>query len=245
MDAIRLAETNLPEAVKKVLEGFLESAREACGTALEAAVLFGSAAEGRLRATSDVNLILVLSSFDAATAASRLEQPLRFAETAIRLKVMFLLRSELAAAADAFAQKFHDISTRRLVIYGADPFAALVVPPEAHRRQVEQVLLNLGIQLREQMARNWSRQDVLSRVLADAVGPLRGCAHSILALSGHPAASPKAALEALLAEPAAASFTHLPQYYSRLREQAAEPGSASKAPQETVELIAWMRRRNA
>lgn len=245
MDAIRLAEANLPEAVKTVLQGFLEAAREACGAALESAVLFGSAAEGQLRATSDVNLILVLSEFNAAAVASHLEQPLRFAETGIRLKVMFLLHSELAAAAEAFAQKFHDISTRRLVLFGADPFAALAVPPEAHRRQVEQVLLNLSIRLREQMARNWSRKDLLGRALADAVGPLRGCAHSMLALSGRPAASPKAALEALLAEPGAASYNHLAQYYSRLREQAAEPGSASKALRETAELIAWMRRRNA
>ncbi len=209
MNEIRMAETNLPEAVKKVLQGFLEAAREACGETLESAVLFGSAAEGRLRATSDVNLILVLTAFDAAAVASRLETALRFAETAIRLKVMFLLRSELPAAAEAFAQKFHDISTRRLVLYGADPFAALAVPPDAHRRQVEQVLLNLGIRLREQMARNWSREDVLSRVLADGVGPLRGCAHSVLALAGRAAASPTAALEALLAEPGAAAFSHL------------------------------------
>ncbi|MCC6540313.1 MAG: hypothetical protein IT162_22395, partial [Bryobacterales bacterium] len=127
-----------------------------------------------------------------------------------------------------------------------DPFAALTVPPAAHRRQVEQVLLNLGIRLREQMARNWSREDLLSRTLADAVGPLRGCAHSLLALDGRPAASPKAALEMLLAEPGAAAFAHLPPFFSRLREQAAGPGvPSSKALQETVELIAWMRRRNA
>ncbi len=41
--------TALPETVTKVLNEFLEAAKKASGTRLEAAVLFGSAAEGRLR----------------------------------------------------------------------------------------------------------------------------------------------------------------------------------------------------
>ena len=234
--------TALPETVTKVLNEFLEAAKKACGARLEAAVLFGSAAEGRLRPASDVNLILVLSSFEAEAAAALAPQ-LRFAESAIKLRVMFLLASEIPAAATAFAQKFSDIAKRRLVLHGADPFVGMTPPREALQRQVDQVLLNLGIRLRERAASGWQHEDLLGRTLADAVGPLRACAQSILELGGRSAESPKAALEALLSTDGG-MHPHLPGYYSRLRERSPEPGTVGKALVETMELIAWMRKRN-
>jgi predicted nucleotidyltransferase len=43
---------------------------------LRAVVLYGSAAEGKMGATSDVNLVLVMSSFDQKKA-DQLREPLR------------------------------------------------------------------------------------------------------------------------------------------------------------------------
>ncbi len=157
--------TALPETVTKVLNEFLEAAKKACGTRLEAAVLFGSAAEGRLRPASDVNLILVLSSFGADDAAAVAPQ-LRFAESAIKLRVMFPLASEIPDAATAFAQKFSDIAKRRLLLHGADPFVGMTPPREALQRQVDQVLLNLGIRLRERATSGWQHEDLVARTLA-------------------------------------------------------------------------------
>lgn len=234
--------TALPETVTRVLSEFLEAAKAAYGKDLEAAVLFGSAAEGRLRPTSDVNLILVLGRFPPEAAAALAPQ-LRFAESAIKLRVMFLLASEIGAAANAFAQKFSDIAKRRHVIYGTDPFAAIAPPRETLRRQVEQVLLNLSIRLRERASSVWGQEDLLARVLADAVGPIRACAQSIVELGGGSAESPKAALEALLGT-AGAPHSHLAACYSRLRERPLEPGGVGNALMETMELIAWMRKRN-
>ena len=54
----------LPAHVASVLSDFAAQARDVLAGDLVSVVLFGSAAEGRLRATSDVNLILVLRSFD-------------------------------------------------------------------------------------------------------------------------------------------------------------------------------------
>ncbi len=186
-----------------------------------------------------MNLILVLSSFEADAAAALAPQ-LRFAESAIKLRVMFLLASEIPAAATAFAQKFSDIAKRRLVLHGADPFVGITPPREALQRQVDQVLLNLGIRLRERAASGWQHKDLLGRTLADAVGPLRACAQSILELGGRSAESPKAALLST----DGGMHPHLPGYYSRLRERSPEPGTVGKALMETMELIAWMRKRN-
>jgi len=60
----------LPENVSRAITNFLDSARQAFGSDLQSAVLYGSGAEGRLRPTSDINLLLVLSRFDAAKASA-------------------------------------------------------------------------------------------------------------------------------------------------------------------------------
>ncbi len=51
---------DLPDRVSRVLAEFVEQALTALGETLRAIVLFGSAAENRLRATSDVNVVVVL-----------------------------------------------------------------------------------------------------------------------------------------------------------------------------------------
>ena len=64
----------VPENVRRVLGDFLRAAREAFGDDdLLSVVLYGSAAEGRMRATSDVNVVLVLARFDPTAARNELE----------------------------------------------------------------------------------------------------------------------------------------------------------------------------
>ena len=50
---------DLPQPERRILDEFVEAARAAFGPDLHSVVLFGSAAEGALRPTSDINLILV------------------------------------------------------------------------------------------------------------------------------------------------------------------------------------------
>jgi predicted nucleotidyltransferase len=90
-------------------------------------VLFGSAAEGKLRPASDVNLLVVISTFEQSHA-DRLRQPLRIAESAVQLRPMFLLRDEVAVASRVFAPKFADIIRRRVILFGDDSFASLSIP---------------------------------------------------------------------------------------------------------------------
>ena len=80
----------LPAPVDRMLRDFIETACHALGSDLYSIVLFGSAAEGRLRLTSDVNVILVLSHFVQAKV-DLLRDSLRVAQAAIRLTPMVLL----------------------------------------------------------------------------------------------------------------------------------------------------------
>ncbi|HSO73465.1 MAG TPA: nucleotidyltransferase domain-containing protein [Blastocatellia bacterium] len=50
---------NVPDNVRSSLNDFVESTRSAFADDLRSIVLYGSAAEGRLRNTSDVNLLIV------------------------------------------------------------------------------------------------------------------------------------------------------------------------------------------
>jgi hypothetical protein len=132
----------LPGPVVTMLADFVAAAREACGPDLVTLALFGSAADGRLAPTSDVNPLLVLRGFDSGHAAA-VRQAYGAAQAAIRLRAMFLLESELAAATELFAQKFADIRRRHKVLYGADLLAQLKIPRQAEIFRLRQILLNL------------------------------------------------------------------------------------------------------
>jgi|SRR5579862_1944400 len=189
----------LPEEVAAVLADFCNAARDAFGDRLESLVLFGSAAERRMRATSDVNVLIVLTAFDR-DRVDRLRDPARLAYAAVRLQPMFVLASELSLASEAFAVKFHDILTRRVVIAGKDPFAGLTIPRAMILHRLRQVLLNTTIRLRAVYALESLREEQLAREIAEAASPLRASASAILDLEGRPAASPRVALETIAAE---------------------------------------------
>jgi predicted nucleotidyltransferase len=233
----------LPSEVAHALDDFVAAAREAFGDQLESVVLYGSAAEGALRATSDVNVILVLGAFERARA-DRLREALRLAHATVRLRVMFLLAEEVAAAAEAFAQKFDDVRRRHRVLWGRDLFAALTPSRAALIGRINQVLLNLTLRLRAAYVERSLREEQLVVVVADAASPLRTAAASLLELEGHPAASPKAALrEVALTLGGRTAETTLGRM-SEARETGALPyGAAGQTVLDLIELARALRAR--
>ena len=92
---------DLPARVDSVLTEFVNSTKKAFEGDLQSIVLYGSGAEGKLRPTSDVNLIVLLAKFDQ-NKADQLRESLRLAEAAIKLRAMFLLEEEVQPASQAF-----------------------------------------------------------------------------------------------------------------------------------------------
>jgi predicted nucleotidyltransferase len=219
----------LPEEIQRHLELFVAAAQTAFGGDLAAAVLFGSAADGQLRATSDVNLLLLLKRF-TPPAADALRGPLRLAHAAIDLQVMFLLESELADAADAFAVKFADIIARHQVLLGTDPFASLHTSREAVLRRLRQVLLNQQVRMRERYLLLSLNEEQLAGAIADAAGPLRSAAASLAQLAGLAPQSGKQALEAFVDQLGDNALHYALQAMSTARETARlAPGQALPA----------------
>jgi predicted nucleotidyltransferase len=186
--------SDLPEDVSRVLATFLEAARQAFGDDLVSIVLYGSAVEGRLRPTSDVNLLIVLAAFDPIKA-NALRGPFSVAQAAIRLTAMLLLNSEVRPAVESFAQKFSDILRRRRVLYGPDPFAGVVIPRPAVIARLKQVLLNITLRLRAAYIERGSTPERLPLLIAEFAGPLRSCSATLLELEGQPLAPPREALQ--------------------------------------------------
>ena len=229
---------NVPDDVQRVLDGLVTSARDVLGDALRSVILFGSAAEGRMRATSDVNLLFVLRRFDRSVDAFR--EPFRFAQTAANVNAMFVLEDEIDAAAEAFAQKFADIGRRHVVLHGDDVVSHITISRPALVTRLRQVLLNLTLRLREMYVERSLREEQCAIVVAETSGPLRTSAASILELEGRGTMTPKEALETLAPELDPKFVELLPQL-SEARERRALPaGRAAEILYATLELARAM-----
>lgn len=225
----------LPEEIRRVVDSLVSEARDAFGDELRSVILYGSGAEGRLRATSDVNLLFVLSHFDSSADAFR--EPFRAARAAANVAAMFVLDSELDDAGEKFAQKFADIGRRHVVLYGDDVVARLRIPRAALVRRVRQVLLNLTMRLREAYVERSLREEQCAITVADATGPLRTSAASILELEGHEPLPPKEALEALANDLALRELADVLPHLSAARETRVLPaGEAASILFRTLEL---------
>jgi len=235
---------DLPAMVAAVLKTVLATATASLGPELRSVVLFGSAAEGRLRATSDVNLIFVLTRFDQAKI-DPIREALRAAQAQAQVSVMFLLTSEVADAAEVFAVKFGDVMRRHRVLFGEDVFANLTTSRSSRILRLRQVLLNLILRLRARYAMTSLREEQLALAVADAAGPLRAAAATILELTGQAVPGPREAL-ARAAQDLGGRWNQALEHMSTAREtRQLAPGTASATLLALLELAEALRARAA
>ena len=186
----------LAEPARGAINAFVAAAQRVFADDLVSITLFGSAAEARLRPTSDINVIVVLARVEPDQLAA-IGEAYRLAHAAARLSAMFIRESEIASTQEAFAVKFADIAARHETIYGRDPFAGLTVSREALLWRTRQVLINLLLRLRERYALSSAYGDQLGLAAADAVGPLRAAAAALLSLERGEAVPPREAMQQL------------------------------------------------
>ena len=233
----------LPPEAETLLANLVGSARNCFLDDLVSIVLFGSGAEGRLRATSDLNLLFVLKRF-SQDRADAFREPWRLACVAGRASAMFVLESELPAAAEAFAVKFDDIGRRRRVLFGADVIAGLTTSRAAKIQRLRQVLMNFTLRLRERYTSLSLREEQLAVVIADAAGPLRSVAATLLELEGHAVSSPKTALEQVAGVLPGADWPQILELMTTARQSRSLPaGVAGPTVFRLMELAAALQNR--
>ena len=230
------------ERTDRVLADLVPAARTALGDTLDSIVLYGSAAEGRLRPVSDVNVIFVLNRFDA-TRVEALGDPVRVAQAAIRLAPMVMLREEIPHAAAAFAVKFADIVRRHRVLHGSDPFADLVIARDRLVARLTQVLLNLRLRLRAAyLTRNFDEQ--LIDLIVHAASALRSAAATLRELEGKARLSPRESLAQIVQELGDARFADVVEQMSVAREHGVlPPGAPRPAVLALIDLAGAMHER--
>lgn len=233
--------SELPHAVEKLLSDLVSAAKSSFQEDLRSVVLFGSGAEGRLRTTSDLNLLFVLTKFDQSRADA-FREPLRAAYVACRTMVMFVLESELEKAAEAFAVKFDDISRRHRILHGDDLIGRLTTSRQARKQRLNQILLNLSLRLRERYSTLSLREEQLALVIAETAGPLRSASATLLELEGCPAENPRAALRTVAGQ-LIKDVLVLDSISKARDERALPPGVAVKAMFQLMALADGMRLR--
>jgi predicted nucleotidyltransferase len=233
----------MAERVERQLADLVSAARDALGDSLESIVLYGSAAEGRLRSASDVNVIFVLSRFDAARVEA-LGDPVRVAQAAIRLAPMVMLREEIPHAAAAFAVKFGDIVRRHKVLHGPDPFADLVIARDRLVARLTQVLLNLRLRLRAAYLTQHTFDDQLIGVIVHTASALRSAAATLRELEGKARSSPRESLAQIVQELGDARFAQVVEQLSVARERGVlPPGAPRQAVLTLIDLAGSMHER--
>ena len=234
---------DLPQPLTRVLEEVVGEASRALGSSLRSVVLFGSAAENRLRPTSDVNLLVVITAFDPSKVA-HLVGVLQRAHAAVRLRVMWLTAEEVAYAGESFAVKFADIVRRHRVIFGEDVLAGLKISRQAAVIRLRQVFLNLVVRLRATYVLDLDHEERLVLVIADVIGPLRAGAAELMELEGRPAPSARDALERLATEWSPQHVATLLTAIRTAREtRRLEPGQAAAVVVQVIDLAGFLHRR--
>lgn len=232
----------LPPQAEEVLKLLIASAETCFGADLVSIILFGSGAEGKLRPTSDLNLLVVLEKFDREKVDA-FREPWRLACVAGNTKAMFLLRSELNDAVEAFAVKFDDIGRRRRVLYGEDVLVQVTASRNAKIQRLRQVLLNFTLRLRERYASVSLREEQLAEIVANAAGPLRSSAATLLELEGKPALTPREALTSFVSSLPPMPGNALDAITAARTNASLPPGAAGPAVFELIQIAEAMKQR--
>ncbi|MGD0470412.1 MAG: hypothetical protein ABSA54_18690 [Terriglobales bacterium] len=136
---------------EKLIDEFVERMREAAGTNLLAAILYGSAAAGDYVAGySDVNLLCVLRETSFASLEAVAPAIEWWGKQKHRVPLL-LSADEMRRSADVFSIEFLDMRRNYRLLWGEDVLQTLEIPMRLHRAQVEYELREKTILLRQRL----------------------------------------------------------------------------------------------
>jgi len=165
-------------------EHFIDDLKATHGKNLVSVVLYGSAAAGDFVASqSDYNILIALNKIGPAD--------LRNAHACIREWVrmgnpvpVYFTVSELQNAADVFPIEFHQMSSARKVLFGADVLAGLTVTHDSMRLQTEYELRSKLIQLRRHYIPASASLDGLKSLMGDSLSSFAALFRAVLVVCG-------------------------------------------------------------
>ena len=141
-----IAEQNLTDLVTRL--------KDAAGSNLLSAILYGSAATGEFHpGHSDLNVLCIMQSLGRDDLSKLHAASAWWAKKGHPAPLFFTLH-ELHHSADVFAIELLDMKAAHRVLHGEDVIASLDVPMDLHRLQVERELRNNTLRLRQHYVRH-------------------------------------------------------------------------------------------
>ena len=170
------------------LQELVTRLQQACGDNLVSIVLYGSAArEDFHEQFSDVNVMVVLQHLRPDSFAP-ISAVLRWWSREEKLRPpMIMTVEELRESADVFAIELLDIQRSHKTLFGQDVAAAIDVPMNLHRVEVEHELRTTLLRLRHHLLLSPDNDEELRAVLAKSItSVLTLFRHALIALGENP-----------------------------------------------------------
>jgi hypothetical protein len=159
----------LPEETQKLLQAYTKDVKGAFGDQLEGLLIYGSAVRGEfLPGRSNLNLLLVVTGYDAATLKRYQPVHQRWSKEGVIIP-LFLTDHEIRTSSALFPLEFLEIQEHHRVLGGRDPFVGFHVEVTRIRDAVRQGLAGHVLRLRQRFAESGGANDAVMILLPLAI----------------------------------------------------------------------------
>lgn len=185
MNAERIIE-GLPDDTLKLVHAYAKDVKAAFGERLEGLLIYGSAVRGEfLPGRSNLNMLFVLSKYDAATL--KLYGPIhkRWSKEQVVVPLFFTDR-ELQTSSSLFPLEFMEIQDYHRVLGGRDPFVGFHVESGRLKDEVLEGLAGHLLRLRQRFAEGGGTNDAVTILLPLSITSILPLLRGIQRIFGKP-----------------------------------------------------------
>ena len=185
-----IAEQNLSDLVTRL--------KDAAGSNLLSAILYGSAATGEFHpGHSDLNVLCIMQSL-GRDDLSKLHAASAWWAKKGHPSPLFFTLNELHHSADVFAIELLDMKAAHRVLYGEDVIASLHVPMDLHRLHVERELRNNMLRLRQHYMMHPADSRKTLELMTSSISTFAALfRHALIALGEDPPPSKRSTMDRL------------------------------------------------
>ena len=159
----------LPDETQKLLQAYTKDVKAAFGDQLEGLLIYGSAVRGEfLPGRSNLNLLLVVTGYDAATLKRYQPVHKRWSKEGVIIP-LFLTDQEIRSSSSLFPLEFMEIQEHHRVLGGRDPFVGFHVELTRIEDAVRQGLAGHVLRLRQRFAESGGANDAVMILLPLAI----------------------------------------------------------------------------
>ncbi|MDE3119067.1 MAG: hypothetical protein KGO52_16895 [Nitrospirota bacterium] len=175
---------HLPAEVRQTLRSYLAEVRQLFGQALEAVILYGSAAGNEfLPDRSNLNILIVLAKQETGLLAQYAKVHKRWGKERIVVP-LFLTQAELQASSELFPLEYLEIKEQHVLLVGHDPFPTLHVDQRNLGLQCEQEIRGNLLRLRQRFVEGGGKQEAILILLPLSLTALLPCLRGLLRIKG-------------------------------------------------------------